>query len=93
MAETTQHIFSFKELLGLMVKDKGIHQGHWALHVKFGLTAVNVKGGMNTSDPLLPTAIIPLIEIGIQEIKEPHELSVDASRINPSPRRKKKGSK
>jgi len=91
MAETTnQHIFTFQELLTLMVKARDIHEGLWGLHVKFGLQAANVKAGPTPDEALLlPTALLPLLEMGISPVKELHDLAVDAAKVNPAPKKRK----
>jgi hypothetical protein len=83
MAEPSQYMFAFNEIAETLVKKQGIHEGLWSITVKFGIQAANI-GGFGAG-PLLPTAII--LEIGIQKLDKPNELSVDAAKVNP---RKKK---
>jgi hypothetical protein len=80
MAEASQFVFSFQELAGVLVKQQNIHDGHWGLFVKFGIQAANVAG---PDGNLLPTALVPILEIGIQRFDQPNSLSVDASVVNP----------
>jgi hypothetical protein len=85
MAEASQVSFSFKEIAEALVKKQGIHDGVWGLFVKFGMAATNA--GPN-EDELKPTAVIPIVEIGLQKFEKENNLSVDASKVNPKPRRK-----
>jgi hypothetical protein len=81
VSEATQYLFSYKELTELMVKKQGLHEGLWAVYVKFGINAGNISFG---GEEHLPTAIIPIMEIGIQRHDKPSALTVDAALVNPS---------
>lgn len=80
MAESTQYIFSHKEVIEALLKKQGIHEGIWALYVKFGIAAANL--GSSESD-LNPTAIVPLLEIGLQKGEKENNIAVDAAKVNP----------
>src|SRR5437016_622146 len=67
MAESKQIVFGFRELAETLVKKEGIHEGHWGIFVRFGIQGANV--GHGASD-LLPAAIVPILEIGIQRFDE-----------------------
>ena len=83
MAQANQIQFSFKELATLMIKDQGIHEGYWGLAVRFGINAINA--GLTEAD-LKPTAIVPIVEIGLQKFEDLNNLSVDAAEVNPPPK-------
>jgi len=80
MAEANQILYSFKELASLMVKDRNLHEGYWGVYVRFGINAANA--GANDND-LKPTALVPIIEVGLQKFEELNNLSVDAAEVNP----------
>lgn len=82
MPETNQLGFSFKEIVTALVKAQDIHEGIWGLFVNFGLGANNV--GPNENE-LKPTAMIPILAIGLQRFDKETSLSVDASKVNPRP--------
>jgi hypothetical protein len=82
MAEPTQIVFSYKEVVEALLKKQGIHEGIWGIHVRFGIQAMNAGG---SADDLLPVAVVPLVNIGIQKFEELSSLSVDASVVNPKP--------
>ena len=86
MAETSQLSFSFKEIAEALVKKHGLHEGVWGLFVKFGMAATNA--GPNENE-LKPTAVIPIVEIGLQKFEKENNLSVDASKVNPPSRPRK----
>ena len=92
MVEATQIVYKYKELAALLVKDQGIHNGYWGIYAKFGIQALNLG---QTENDLLPAAIVPLVEIGIQKVDKETSLSVDAAKVNPLkasrvPRKRKK---
>jgi hypothetical protein len=85
MAEASQIMFSFKEIAELMIKRQGIHEGIWGLFVKFGLAAANVGP---SEGEVRPTAMIPILEMGLQKFDKESNLTVDASKANPKGRKK-----
>lgn len=82
MAEATQISFKHRELVELLIKKQGIHEGIWGLFVKFGMGASNV--GPTEAD-IMPAAIIPVLEIGIQKFEKESNIAIDAAKVNPLP--------
>jgi hypothetical protein len=84
-------LVSYQQLAEILVKAHAIHEGHWGAFLRFGLNVANVKTEYPEGTDLgpIPTAMVPLLEIGIQRHKEPTALSVDAAKVNP--KRKKGG--
>lgn len=82
MAKTTRIEYTKKELLTLMVKDQGIHEGHWVLGVKFNFTAMNIGQSVDRSDAS-PAGVAAVDSIHIERVPEPLPFSVDAAEINP----------
>lgn len=80
MAETNQIGYTHKELATLLVKDRRLHSGYWGIYVKFGIQAINVGP---TPAGLLPAAVIPILEIGLQKFDKETNLSVNAAEVNP----------
>jgi hypothetical protein len=89
MPEATQFLFSFKELAEMMIKKQDLHEGLWAIYVRFGITAANIGFG---GDDHLPTALVPIQEIGLQKADQPSSLTVDAAVVNPRKKEKAKTS-
>ena len=85
MAEASQIMFSFKEIAELMIKRQGIHEGIWGLFVKFGLVAANMG---QSEGEVRPTAMIPILEMGLQKFDKESNLTVDALKVNPRTRKK-----
>ncbi|MDX2042025.1 MAG: hypothetical protein SF097_12285 [Acidobacteriota bacterium] len=87
MPEISQIAYSFKELAELLIKDQGKHEGYWGVYVRFGIGAANA--GASATD-LRPTALVPVVEIGLQRFDDLNNLSVDAAVVNPRPDASKK---
>jgi hypothetical protein len=82
MAEPTQFVFSYKEVVESLLKTQQIHEGIWGLYIEFGIAAANVGPD---KDSLKPAAIVPLMKIGLQKFEEENNLSVNAAVVNPTP--------
>jgi hypothetical protein len=78
--EPTQIKFTHRELVTALVRQQGIHEGIWGLYVQFGLSASNMGP---TSDDVLPSAIVPILWIGLQKFDKENNIAVDASKVNP----------
>lgn len=81
-----QITFSHRELARILVREQGLTTGHWGLCARFGIAAANVESPTperNDEKQLTPAAIVPLVEVGIQEFPEPNSLTVDASKVKP----------
>jgi len=81
MAESTQLVFKHKEVVEALIKHHGLHDGVWGLFVRFGISAMNV--GTSEAD-LMPAAVIPVVEIGLQKFENENNIAVDAGRVNPA---------
>jgi len=90
MAEATQILYTFKELAEVLVKQQGIHEGLWGIYVKFGIKAANVG---ETDGDLRPTALVPVLELGLQKFDALNNLSIDAAVVNPATGTRRAGGK
>lgn len=85
MPEINNYSLSHRELVVLMIKELGIHEGRWLLSVNFGLTAGNFGP---SEDEVIPGAVLGIQHIGIQRetpgMKGPRSLVVDAAEVNPA---------
>jgi hypothetical protein len=81
MAESKQqHVFSYKEIVEALIKQKNLHEGVWSIYVEFSLGAANING---PEGKVMPAAIIPVTKIGLQRGEKVSEISVDAAEVNP----------
>lgn len=93
MGESKLITFTMPEIAEVLVKRQDIHEGLWGIYVKFGIGAANVPGGPEEGSTekgnILPAAIVPVLELGIQKFDAPNSLTVDASRVNPGGKKKR----
>lgn len=84
MPEVDTFTFRHRELLEILVKAAGVHEGEWVLQVNFGFSAGNFGPDENN---LSPGSVSFINYVGITRAKEdsPRGLVVDASKINPPP--------
>lgn len=86
MPDKEKRVFSHKELTEILVKQAGIHKGHWGLYVEFGLGAGNIPvAGPDGAFSMKPAAIVPINGIGIVEFDEPSPITTNAAEVNPTP--------
>ena len=85
MGEPQIITFEYKEIVTMLLKHQGIHEGLWAIVVTFGLQAANIKVGPSEGD-VVPAAILPLLKMGIQKSDKSTPLTVDAAEVNPPPK-------
>ena len=90
MPETKQITFTYQELAEMMVRKLDISEGLWGIYVRFGIAAANAGP---SSEELKPTAIVPVLEIGLQRMDEPSNLTVDAAELTKSSSTKAKRTK
>lgn len=92
MAEVSQIVFDYNEVVEALIKKEDIHEGTWALYFEFGIAAANLgamTAGADTSVPptqVTPTALIPIQKIGIVKTEQLSNISVDAAKVNPKPK-------
>lgn len=82
MPEVQTYSFSNKELIELMIKESGVHDGDWMLQITFGFTAGNFGPG---EDDIFPGGITIVQQIGITKAtaESPKSLTVNAAIVNP----------
>lgn len=85
MGEPQIITFTYKEIVKVLLKHQGIHEGLWVLTAQFALQAGMTKVGPGEEDVVI-AAIIPMMKIGIQKQDKPNPLTVDAAEVNPPPK-------
>lgn len=83
MPEIKQYTFKHKEVVELMIRHLGLHEGKWMLMANFGFSAANLGP---TGDEMSPGAATVLNHIGITRATDssPPSLTVDAAKVNPT---------
>jgi hypothetical protein len=79
---TSEHKYSIEELLGALLRDQGIHEGHWALNVEFSATGASVKPQDNPTRTL-PGLIVSVNSATLVRAEHGAAGSVDAAVVNP----------
>jgi hypothetical protein len=88
MAEATQYMFDYQEVLEELIRKQNLHEGKWRLIFELGFAATN----MNTPEPpdgakvaLRPAGVVLVQKVGIARTEESNNLTLDASIVNPKP--------
>jgi hypothetical protein len=82
MPETKQIVFRHTEVVEALLKKEGIHEGIWGLYIRFGIKGANIG---ETALNVTPSAIVSILEIGLQRFEQETSIAVDAARVNPMP--------
>jgi len=88
MPEANNIVFDYKEVAEALLGKTDIKEGLWGLYIEFGITGANV--GTGPGEDLKPTAIVPVLKIGLQKFNKPSNLTVDASKVKSKSKAKKK---
>ena len=80
MPESRQIVFKHKEVVEALLRQQNIRESIWGLFVRFGIQGANV--GTTPAD-LMPAAIVPLLEIGLQKFEQESNIAVDAAKVGP----------
>lgn len=80
MPEATQIAFKHREIVELLLKKQGIHEGIWGLFIRFGFGASNVGP---TETDVSPAAMVSVLEIGLQKFEKESNIAVNAAVVNP----------
>jgi hypothetical protein len=83
MPEIEQYKFKHKEVVELLIKSAGLHEGKWQLALEFGLAALNMGP---SPDEVVPGAAVAVVSIGLQRAnpESPPALVADAAVVNPA---------
>lgn len=71
-------VIDFRELATMIIREHQIKEGLWGIWVRFGIGGANV--GPDEAS-LVPAAVVPIQEIGIQRFDAPNGLTVDAANV------------
>ena len=84
MPDISSYTFTHKEILDLMIKASGLHEGRWMLQMNFAFTAGNFGP---TDDTVLPGAIVAVNHLALAKAPDgaPGGLVADAAKVNPKP--------
>jgi hypothetical protein len=88
MPDINQYVVSPRDLVEMIIKASGIHEGRWALLVNYGIIAGNFGP---TPESATPGVVVAVQNIGIQR-EAPGAPNIgppvlDAATVNPDPSR------
>jgi hypothetical protein len=86
MVETKRIIYSNKELVVMMLKEQGIHEGNWVLAANLSFTAMNV-GQLADGSDASPAGVVAVTGVCIDRVPESLPFSVNAAEANPKPKK------
>lgn len=87
MPETDRITFNHKEIAEILIKHQDLHEGCWGVLIEFNLAGANVGPSQDKS---VPAAIVGVVKIGLQRMRDEKGIAVDAARVNPPKRSKAK---
>lgn len=79
---TSEHKYSIEDLIAALLRDQGIHNGHWALNVEFSATGAAVKQQEQPARTL-PGLIVSVNSATLAAADPSAQGAVDASVVNP----------
>jgi hypothetical protein len=71
---TSEHKYSIDDLIAALLRDQGIHDGHWALNIEFSATGAAVK----PQDQ--PTRTLPGLIVSVNSATPPPSTRAKAGR-------------
>jgi hypothetical protein len=82
--QTTQTTFEYsnRELIVLLLRTHGVHEGHWHLSAKLAFSAMNIGQSPDGTDAS-PAGVVAVNGVRIVRIPEPLPFSVNAAEVNP----------
>ena len=84
MTDAIKHSFSHEELLAILLKSAGIHEGLWMLSINFGLSATNMSNSNNGEENLRPCVMAFVENFGLMRVERALKgLTLDAAIVNP----------
>jgi hypothetical protein len=89
MPQPNQYVFTNKELLEVLIKAAGVHEGRWVLMTNFGFTAANMGP---SPEQFAPGAVVVINQMGIQRAQSdtPEQMGLDAAVVNPAPEKRQR---
>jgi hypothetical protein len=86
-AISNEFFYANIDLLRLLIKDKGVSEGHWILTVAFGFSAMNI-GTSPDGEDAGPAGVVAVSGVGIAKVPTPLPFSLDAAVVNPLPKKR-----
>jgi hypothetical protein len=86
MTDAIKYSFSHEELLVILLKSAGIHEGLWMLSINFGLSATNMSNSNSGEENLRPCVMAFVENFGLMRVERALKgLTLDAAIANSVP--------
>lgn len=82
MTELKHFEYANKELVATLLRDRGIHEGHWILSAQLTFSVMNI-GQLPDGSDASPAGVVALTGIQIENVPESLPFSVNAAEANP----------
>ena len=82
MPKTNSIEFDYKEVAEALILNNDIHEGLWGISIKFGIQGANIETSEGSGN-VTPSAIVPILKLGLQRFDKQNNLTVDAAKVNP----------
>jgi hypothetical protein len=82
MADPTQYTFSHRELVEILIRNQGLHQGIWAASFQLGMGNTQVPSPSGGGDTL-PAIVVTIFGVGLQKADKEGPSALDAAKVNP----------
>ncbi|CAB3701336.1 hypothetical protein [Paraburkholderia rhynchosiae] len=79
---TSEHKYCVEDLITALLRDQGIHEGHWALNIEFSATGAAVKP-QDQPTRTLPGLIVSVNSATLVGADASAQGSIDAAVVNP----------
>ena len=79
---TSEHKYSIEDLIAALLRDQGVHDGHWALNIEFSATGAAVKP-QDQPTRTLPGLIVSVNSATLTAADPSAQGAVDAAVANP----------
>ncbi|MBI2716932.1 MAG: hypothetical protein HYX37_21165 [Rhizobiales bacterium] len=88
MAQSTQVLFSHRDLIELLIKNAGIHDGRWSLLLNLSVGTGHMAV---PPDQTGPGVMVVVTSVGLQRLQDGIDagkdaIVVDATEVNPEPK-------
>jgi len=77
--------YTVKELIELLIRDQGLHEGYFDISVNFGIM---MGGFLNPHGHTCPSAVVAIEGIGLRQVPELAGAALDAAVVNPAKKKR-----
>lgn len=86
MSDPAPNFLNHADVVTLLIKELDIHEGIWSLALELQFGALTVG---QDEQSLYPAGLVSVKSIGLTKAVKENNISVDAARVNPKPKKSK----